>query len=213
MVTIRNAGFLGIGACVLFWSAVLIFGALRPSYSHAANKISELGALGTPNATLWNLIGFIVPGLLLAVAGGTIAVSVGSKRSRTHTLARWLLVISGLAIAGQGVFAAEMANGVAVITSWHTKGHFIMSLISAIAWIIGALLLVAPMKRNPDWRGWRPISIAFVVLAVAGVFTLQGRLPDGLAQRIVDAIYFGWFVSLSLRLVQLGGNRSTALAT
>jgi hypothetical protein len=92
VVTIRHAGFLGIGACVVFWSAVPIFGALRPSYSHAANTISELGALGTPNATLWNLIGFIVPGLLLAVAGGTIAVSVGSKRSRTHTLARHYLL-------------------------------------------------------------------------------------------------------------------------
>ena len=83
-----------------------------------------------------------------------------------------------------------------------------MSMISGIAWIIGALLLAAPMKRNPDWHGWHTISVAFVLLAVAGAFTLQGRLPDGLAQRIVDAIYFGWFVTMSLRLIQLGGNRS-----
>src|SRR4051812_9028595 len=141
MITSRNAGFFGIAACVLFVAAVLMFGALRPSYSHAKNTISELGALGTPNAAPWNVIGFIVPGLLLAVAGGAIAVSVGSNRSRTHTIARWLLVVSGLAIAGQGIFAAEMANGVAVVTSWHTKAHFIMSLISGITWIIGALLL------------------------------------------------------------------------
>jgi hypothetical membrane protein len=191
---------------------MILFGALRPSYSHSANDISELGALGTPNATLWNLVGFIGPGLLLAVAGGAIAVSVGSKRSRSCSLARWLLVVSGLAIAGQGFFPAEMANGVAVVTSWSTRGHFIMSMISGIAWIIGALLLVAPMKRSPDWRGWHTISVALVLLAVAGVFTLQGRLPHGFAQRIVDAIYFAWFVSMSLKLVQLGGNRSAAHA-
>lgn len=210
MIAGRNAGFLGITACVIFWSAVIVFGALRPAYSHSANTISELGALGTSNATLWNFVGFIGPGLLLAVAGGAIAVSVGSKRPLFHTLSRWLLVVSGLAIAGQGLIAAEMANGVAVITSWNTRGHFIMSTISGIAWIIGALLLVAPMKRNPAWHGWHTISVVLVLSAVAGVFTLQGRLPDGLAQRIVDAIYFAWFVSMSLRLVQLGGNRSAA---
>ena len=213
MITTRNAGFLGIGACVVFWSGVLIFGALRPSYSHSANTISELGALETSNAALWNLVGFVVPGLLLAVAGNAIAVSVGSTRSGSHTLARWLLVVSGLAIAGQGVIPAAMANGVAVVTSWNTRGHFIMSLISGIAWIIGALLLAAPMKRNPDWRGWRTINVALVLFAVAGVFTLQGTLPDGLAQRIVDAIYFAWFVCMSLRLVQLGGKRLAARAT
>ena len=87
-----------------------------------------------------------------------------------------------------------------------------MSSISGIAWIIGALLLVAPMKRNPDWRGWRIISVTLVLMAVAGVFTLQGKLPDGLAQRIVDAIYFVWFVSMSFRLIQLGDKRSAAPA-
>jgi hypothetical membrane protein len=142
MITSRNAGFLGIGACAVFWSAVMVFGALRPTYSHSANTISELGALGTSNATLGNLVGFIGPGLLLAVAGSAIAVSVNSKPSLSDTVARWLLVVSGLAIAGQGFIAAEMANGVAVVTSWHTRGHFIMSLISGLAWIIGALLLV-----------------------------------------------------------------------
>jgi hypothetical protein len=146
--------------------------------------------------------------MLLAVAGSAIAASVDSKRSLSGTLARWLLVVSGLAIAGQGLIAAKMANGVAVVTSWNTRCHFIMSLISGLAWLIGALLLALPMKRNPDWRGWGLISVALVLFAVVGAFTLQGRLPDGLAQRIVDAIYFAWFVSMSVRLIQLGDNRT-----
>lgn len=46
----RLAGAFGIGACLLFWSASFVLGALRPGYSHVANTVSELGALGTPYA-------------------------------------------------------------------------------------------------------------------------------------------------------------------
>jgi hypothetical membrane protein len=74
-------GFLGIAACVVFWAASFVLGALRPSYSHSLNTISELGARGTPNAIWWNVVGFIVPGLLLALAGGVIAQSIASNRS------------------------------------------------------------------------------------------------------------------------------------
>lgn len=199
----RNAGFLGIGACIIFCAAVFIFGALRPAYSHFVNAISELGAHGTPNASLWNLMGFIVPGLLFAVAGGAIAGSVGSKQSRKPIFARWLLIISGLAVAGQGIIPARMANGAVIITSWYTRGHLIMSFICGIAWVVAALMLIVPMKRTPDWQGWHILSITLVLLAVLGAFTLNRILPGGLVQRIIDSFYLGWFFLMSLRLVQI----------
>jgi hypothetical protein len=55
------------------------------------------------------------------------------------------------------------------------------------------------------------INVALVLFAVVGVFALKGRLPDWLAQRIVDTIYFLWFASMSLKLIQLGGDKSAAL--
>jgi len=98
----------------------------------------------------------------------------------SSTLSRLLLVLSGLAIAGQGVFPADMTNGVADITSPYTRGHF--------------------MKRSAQWRGLRLISIVLVLLALVASFALRGALPDGLAQRLGNAIFFLWFVLMSLRL-------------
>ena len=108
---------------------------------------------GSLHALPWNLIGFIVPGILLAMAGGAIAASVDAKPRRT--VAFWLFVISGLGFAGTGLSPAEMENGVALVTSPFTKGHFIMSLI------------------------------------------------HGIVQRIAGAIYFAWFVVMSVRLIRI----------
>ena len=206
----RVSGLLGIAACVEFWAASFVLGALRPSYSHSVNTISELGARGTPNATVWNIVGFMVPGVLLALVGGVIAHSIGRQKSGLGTLSSVLLVLSGLAIAGQGAIPAEMTNGVADITSPYTRGHFISSLVSAAAWVVGVLLLSGPMKKSPEWRGLRSISIVLVLLALVASIALRGVLPDGLAQRLGNAVFLTWFVLMSLKLMRLRDDRSAA---
>jgi hypothetical membrane protein len=202
-MTRRQIGFLGVGAWILFWAASVVFGALRPSYSHVVNTISELGAVGTPHATAWNVLGFIVPGVLLAIVGATIARAANVQRSSSRTIATALLALSGLAVAGQGLMPAEMVNGVADVTSASTRGHFISSLISGAAWAVGALLLVTPMRTNSTWRGLHIVSVVLVVLTLVASFVLRGALPDGLAQRIGNAFFCGWFVLMSLKLVRL----------
>jgi hypothetical membrane protein len=210
MVNSRNAGFLGIGACVVFWLALFILGSLRPSYSQSTNNISELGAIGTPNATLWNIVGFIIPGLCLAIAGRTIADSANANRSRIAGLAAWLLPLFAVGVAGQGLFPALMVDGVPVITSWHTKAHLITSLISGLAWVLGVLLLIRPMKRKSEWGHWYLVNIIAVLLAIVGSFGRGGGLPDGLVQRVVDAIVFAWYVLTSIKLIQVGGRKGKA---
>ena len=111
------------------------------------------------------------------MAGGAIAASVDAKPRRT--VAFWLFVISGLGFAGTGLSPAEMENGVALVTSLFTKGHFIMSLIHGIAWLIAALLLVRPMLR-PDWRSVAYINVALVLATLVASFALLGRLSDAL---------------------------------
>ena len=199
----RLIGFLGIGAWVLFWAASVAFAALRVSYSHVVNTISELGAVGTPHATAWNVLGFIIPGVLLAVVGGAIARTANEEPSLSRAVATVLLVVSGLAVAGQGVMPAEMINGVADVTSASTRAHFISSLVSGAAWAVGALLLVAPMRRNPNWQGLYLVSVILVVLTFVASFALRGTLPDGLAQRIGNALFCAWFIVMSLKLVLL----------
>jgi hypothetical membrane protein len=203
-MTDRQMGFSGIAAWILFWSATVVFGALRPAYSHIVNTVTELGAVGTPNAVLWNVFGFIVPGVLSAVAGVGIARAVNPVPSPSRTAATVCLALAGLAIAGQGLMPAEMVNGVADVTSLSTRGHSISSLVSAMAWAVGALTLVGPMKRDPGFKALHIVSVALVVLGLMAALTLRGTLPDGLAQRIGNAFFCLWFVLMSLRLVTLG---------
>ena len=199
----RQIGFLGIVAWLLFWAASVVLAAFRPGYSHVVNTISELGAVGTPHAAVWNVLGFIIPGVLLAISGAAIARTANRDPSLSRMLATFLLVLCGLAVAGQGVMPAEMVDGVADVTSTSTRGHFISSLISGAAWVVGALLLVGPMKRNPHWQGLYIVSVVLVVLTLGASFVLRGTLPDGLAQRIGNAFFCAWFVVMSLRLVRL----------
>jgi hypothetical membrane protein len=206
----RIAGFLGIAGCGIFWVGMLILGSLRESYSQAVNDISELGAIGTPNGVVWNVMGFIVPGLCLAIVGRAIVDMIDTKRGRSGRVAAWLLPLFGLGVAGQGLFPALMENGVPVITSWHTRTHLIISLISGFGWLIGVLLLIPAMRRNPEWDRWYLINIAAILLALIGSLGRGGGLPDGLVQRVVDAIVLAWFVAVSIKLTQASG-RSVVL--
>jgi hypothetical membrane protein len=124
----------------------------------------------------------------------------------------WLLIISGLAFAGTGVFPAEMRDGAVVVTSASTRWHFIMSLVHGIAWVIAAMLLVVPMKRSANWRGWFMVNVALVALVLVALFGLRGRLSDALVQRIAGALYFAWFFVLSFRLFQLGSSTNVRAA-
>ena len=183
-------------------SSIFIFGAFRPGYSHSINAVSELGVLGAPNALPWNILGFVTPGVMLAVAGGAIAVSVTSKARRTFAF--WLLVISGLGFAGTGIIPAEMDAGELLLTSAYTRGHFILSLFHGITWVAGSVLLIGPMSRSPDWRGWHMANLALVLGVIVASFALRGAVSDALVQRIAGAIYFTWFLIKSIRLIQLG---------
>jgi hypothetical membrane protein len=181
---------------------MFVLGALRPAYSQVTNYISELGAIGTPHAAAWNIAGFILPGVLLAFAGKAIGDSPRPKSPMSRT-AGWLLVLFGVSIAGQGLFPAVMQDTRLVVTSWHTTTHLLMSLLSGIAWVLALPLLIAPMRRDPRWRGWNVLNIVAVLLVVIGSAGLRGVVPEGLSQRITDALVFGWFIATSLKLLKL----------
>src|SRR5215471_19031432 len=75
---------------------------------HASIQTTEryLGAIGTPNAVVWNIMGFIVPRICLAVVGRAIAETIDTKQGRSGRVAAWLLPLFGLGAASQGLFPA-----------------------------------------------------------------------------------------------------------
>ena len=186
----------GIWAAIVFWIALFAFGAWYPGYSHATRAISELGAFGAPHALAWNLVGFIAPGLLLAACGTGIALAVDG----TSRILPSLLVLSGLGFAGTGAIPAEMANGTPVMDSRWTAGHLIMTVVSALPWVIGAWVLAVRVVRRDGWSDPALVAGVMAMVATCGLSlnVFSGAIPyfavaPGLAQRTAFAAYFAWF--------------------
>jgi hypothetical membrane protein len=176
----------GILANLVFWPALFVFGALRPDYDQLTKAISELGALGAPNMLAWNLFGFVLPGILLALAGDEIG------RASGRPIARLLLVLSGLAFAATAI-PADMSSYEAPTTIAHLSA----SLASLATWLAALLWLTA--RGTADWRTLRALAAAgFVVFALAFSLHFVPDATGGLAQRAAFAAYLGWYIVVSL---------------
>ncbi len=204
----RTAGLIGIMGCVLFWISLFVFGEMRSDYSQQTKSVSELGVFGAPHALLWNLIGFIAPGLCLALCGGAIARAVEPLPSRSTSY--WLLVASGLGFAATGVIPAEMRGGSPALESPYTVGHIVMTFVSAVPWIVAMFVLVEPMKRNAQWRALSNVNLTLGLTAIACFGLRATEILPGVAQRISFAVYFAWFLIMSIHLFRAGRLRQAA---
>jgi hypothetical protein len=193
-----HAGWL---AGAVFAVALLWLGAVVPGYEHAHMPVGFLGMRGVPQAAYWNVAGFVAPGLL--VAWFALSLLAPLQRDGAGALARigvWLLLISGLAFAGNGVFAYDLAepDGTA------SKLHVAMLTIALLGFLPSTLLLALGLRRRPAWRSLvvcGPLLALAVLLSVAQrmgelVPLLQGS--PGYAQRITLALYFLWLALASL---------------
>jgi hypothetical membrane protein len=202
-----HAGWL---AGAVFAVALSWLGASVPGYEHAHMPVGFLGMRGVPLAAYWNVVGFIVPGLL--VAWFALSLLAPLQRDGAGMLARigvWLLLISGLAFAGNGVFAYDLAepDGPA------SKLHVAMLTIVLLGFLPSTLLLALGLRRHPAWRALvvcGPLLALAVLLSVAQrmgelVPLLQGN--PGYAQRITLALYFLWLALASVVALRSGQSR------
>ena len=201
MIDARRAAVCGVVAAAVFWIALVAFGAARADYNQLTKAVSELGAVGASHAFAWNILGFIVPGLLLATCGAAIGSVAAGRRGTV----RWLLAGCGLAFAGTGVFPAVMANGAPVMHAPSTVGHVVMLLLSSVLWLVGIGALLRRILREPWLHGLLKPFVVVTIVALSGFAAnlLHGAIEPlaqrpGLAQRLGFAGYFLWFLLLSL---------------
>ena len=203
-----HAGWL---AGVVFAVVLLWLGASVPGYEHARMPVGFLGMRGVPMAAYWNVAGFVAPGLL--VAWFALSLLAPLQRDGAGMLARigvWLLLISGLAFAGNGVFAYDLAepDGPA------SKLHVAMLTIALLGFLPAALALALGLRARPRWRmlvGPGLLLALALLLSVAQpmadlVPMLQGN--PGYAQRITLALYFLWLALASWVALHSGRNRA-----
>lgn len=201
----RSGAAMGMAAFVWFWVALAGFAALRPDYSHAHKAVSELGVIGAPNALAWNLVGFIVPGVLLALCGACLANEVDGGRK----ILWYLLVMAGVGFTLTGIFPAEMNDGDPVMQAPLTMLHVVAVMLSSLFWMLGALLLPWRTRRSSTWSSSTRLAVMLAVLSVGGsllnIILLPVLLPQlqfmpGITQRIGFAFCLAWYLVIGVRL-------------
>lgn len=174
-------------AALLWLCAVLGFGAALPGYSQLIHPVALLGAEGIPNAQLFNLLGFVLPGALCTIGAVGLRMRLPVKAPWPQRIGAQLMFLSSLGFVAMGLFHLDP-----VLRGTQTQLH-------ATAWglwwatsLASALLLASGLRGQAPWRGLARGGLVLALLVVAFALVMPAFLPDGLSQRIAVLAWFGW---------------------
>jgi hypothetical membrane protein len=193
----RASGTLALaGPAAPFWilGASLAVGATRPEYNPVRNAISELGATGCESPLLWNVLGFGVTAVLLAIYAALVWEAVGG----------WMFGLAAAQatfVAGAGIFRCDAGcpQVSTTTTGWlHTffgGGFFAMTtVLPFVAWRV--------MKKKVGLQRLAPASLATGMALAIWFFSgpLLGHDRVGLWQRVFLLVFAGWQTAVALGL-------------
>lgn len=190
--THRRIAAAAIAANILFWASVFGFGAVRDAYDQLRFPVSFLGLVGSPNALAFNVLGYGLPGVLLAWAGW------GIGRAAAGWLTAAVLSLVGVSVALSGVFPADLDNRTGLLTQTHIAASM-LGMPGVAGWL---LLAVRSWRRDRALAVWGALGVAlFLAVLVASAAIDLG----GLAQRMRFAVALGWYVGAALILARRTG--------
>lgn len=178
------------------WFAIVLaaLGARVPEYRHALHPVALLGATGMPGAGLWNVLGFLVPGLLATVA--LQALHGALRDAGAGFVARvgiTLLMLSTLGFAAQGLLPMQLGRAV---DAGPARLHVMAWTLWWLSALAGFALLAAGRLRRPG------SALAALGVGVAMFFALHTdafAATGALRERIALALWFGWIAAASWR--------------
>jgi len=174
--------FSATAAAALALLVPVVAGALAPAYSHTAQYISELGAIGMPLGVFVSFVGFLPTGLLVGAC-----LVIAARRTEAAGSARigYLLLMS-VALAYLGAaFARCYVGGAAegsVRQATPRSGRRVLALAGVVT------LLAFAAMASPPLAPWRGLAQRVAETALFGSLLLIGwRLPmvDSRAERAV----------------------------
>lgn len=184
-------------------------GAIWPGYSHVAQPISALGAVGAPNATIQD-INFVVTGLLfVAFAYGLHWGIGGGKGSRVGPS---LIALSGVLWLLDGpVFPLD---GPGIVTPVGII-HVVVGLSSFVALTIAVLVLSRRLRKDGQWQSYGSYSrvtgllmiVFFIVYMAANrAESLNVAYYSGVTQRLLVGAFLLWMEVMATRLFRISSS-------
>lgn len=194
MISQKKIGVVAMATPLWFLAVYLAMSAMRPDYTHTDQAISELGSLDAPNLWAWNILGYILPGLAIALLGMGLRREFAGRGVRAAAPAM-ALVAAGLLMALSGAFPANMADFKSVTTLVHTVGSFGCY----IAFLVAGFWLPSVFRKAASWHWAATPSVALVIASIAtGFLRFAGMASIG--QRITFTCFFLWIALLGYAL-------------
>ena len=162
----------GILSSITFPVMLLLFGAITPGYNHLEQAVSELGMSNAPYATLWNLLGFELAGILMFVFAWSLYLEFES--SSGGRIIAGLVALSGLGFAGLGIFPAAIDFQPSRETSLHT----LMMIVSFFSFIMVSFVFGVKLRSDSRWKGWSRFSMVMGVIGLLS-FAIPRSVPVG----------------------------------
>ncbi|MEM9920650.1 MAG: DUF998 domain-containing protein [Bacteroidota bacterium] len=184
----RSIGIFGLLSVLTLVTALLVFGLLNSDFSFLEDFISKLGAKGEPNAIWFNLIGFVVVGILLFIFG----LSYG--RLLKDRLLSVLLSLFGLGFA----FTA-MPVDFQIPDSPVSAAHTVAICLGLAFWLFGLSRLGYNQKLKKKIRNRANFTATVLALSMMGFVFGIWSMP--ITHRLVFGIVFGWTALTSIELI------------
>ena len=196
MIAQRKIGLIAVFTPLWFLVIYLAMSGMRPEYSHLTKAISELGSLDAPHKWVWNTLGYILPGLAVALLGtGLRRESSFAGREARIPLAA--LVASGILMSLSGVFPGDFENRTSATMILHAAG----SIGSFVAFLVAGFWLPNLFRKHEQWRWTVWPSLVLVVGSIVTGFLRTGSAP-GLGQRLGFACFFLWVGLVGFAMVR-----------
>ncbi len=181
--------FTSTAAAALAVIVPAVAGTLAPDYSHTANYISELGAIGMPRGGLVSFAGFLPTGLIVGAclaAGAARAGVTGSGR-----IGFFLLMSVALAYIGAAFARCDL--GCPAQGSVRQQIHNLLGVAEYVGGSAGLMFVSRGLPQEVPLARRGVLALAGIVTLVAFVFMASPDIARwrGLAQRVAETALFG----------------------
>ncbi|CAM4426579.1 DUF998 domain-containing protein [Stenotrophomonas pavanii] len=191
MSVVRLDRWLGLLAAVAFVLAVAGFGAGLDGYAQGRHPVALLGARGVPHALAFNLVGFVLPGLLAAGVAERLRRTLPTGAGWAPRVSSQMLLLAGLAFAAMGALPLDVDDLHGPASQLHASAWMIW----VLGFVAGTMLLAVSGLRQAHGRALGVLALGCGVLAALAAFALQGVLPAPLAQRLAFACWAVWLAA------------------
>jgi hypothetical membrane protein len=187
----------GIAGPVALALVIALVSSRRPEYSNLIDTLSELGRKGTPHAKWMNVAGFLLCGVLTAMAARSVYSAFGSGALSTAGAA--LVAFGGLFLVGLGVFPMDEHLPLEA-RELRTQAHVFCAFMVFLCFTLSPLLFGLHALRRPALRFWAGFSLcAFLGAFGFGLpFFSADAEYRGACQRASMAAHYSWLAAVCM---------------